>query len=150
MVSIDDQTLNDFLKQVEEYKDSPRRMRIDNELDDFFNSWVKNAEEFFRLSSYHEVFSQPHEMEKDSEIASVVAETFNFAFMAELVLHFGADKQDLIKFMKIINVAYSASYIRLISHLARNVEESKKRRAHKGNKSFGPSAGKSYENRDNN
>lgn len=144
MVSIDDKTLNDFLKQVEEYKNSPRRMRIDNELDDFFNSWVKNAEEFFRLASYHEVFSQPHEMEKDSKVASVVAETFNFAFMAELVLHFGADKQDLIKFMKLINVAYSASYIRLISRLAWNVENSKKRSTHNGNKSFGPSAGKSY------
>ena len=65
-------------------------------------------------------------MEKDRNAAATVADTFNFAIMAEIVILFEADKQDLVKFMKLINVAYSASYIRLISDLARNVEESKK------------------------
>ena len=83
------------------------------------------------MASNYEVFSQPHEMEKDRQVASNVADTFNFALMAEIIILFGADKQDLVKFIKLINVAYSASYIRLISDLARNVEESKKKEIQK-------------------
>lgn len=160
MIKTDDQTINNFLKQVEEYRNSGARDRIHNDLDEYFYTWVANVEEFFSMASNYEVFSQPHEMEKDRQVASNVADTFNFALMAEVVILFGADKQDLVKFMKLINVAYSASYIRIISDLARNVEESKKREIDElrnaisggkkrtpDNLSFGPSAGKSLQNR---
>lgn len=126
MIKTDDQTINNFLKQVEEYHSSGGRDRIHNDLDAYFYTWVRNAEQFYSSVSNHEIFAQPHAMEKDRNAAATVADTFNFALMAEIVILFGADKQDLVKFMKLINVAYSASYIKLISDLARNVEESKK------------------------
>lgn len=160
MIKTDDQTINDFLKQVEEYRNSGGRDRIHYDLDAYFYTWVRNVEQFFSSVSNHEIFAQPHAMEKDRNAAATVADTFNFALMAEIVILFGADKQDLVKFMKLINVAYSASYIKLISDLARNVEESKKREIDEfrnamaggqkrtpDNLSFGPSAGKSLQNR---
>lgn len=160
MIKTDDQTINDFLKQVEEYQNSGGRDRIHYDLDEYFYTWVRNAEQFYSSVSNHEIFAQPHAMQKDRDVAATVSDTFNFAIMAEIVILFGADKQDLVKFMKLINVAYSASYIRLISDLARNVEESKKRdidgfrnamaggqKRTPDNLSFGPSAGKSLQNR---
>lgn len=147
---MDEKTVQEFMERVSEYQATNRRERLHEEMDEMFERWVKNAEEFFILASNVEVFERPDLMEEDAEVAERLYQSYNFFLLAEMVTIFGADAKDMVYFVKLINVAFAASYIRLIAKLAKNVENSKKRRAHKGNKSFGPSAGKSYENRDNN
>ena len=150
MINMDEKTVQEFMERVSEYQATNRRERLHEEMDEMFERWVKNAEEFFILASNVEVFERPDLMKEDAEVAERLYQSYNFFLLAEMVTIFGADAKDMVYFVKLINVAFAASYIRLIAKLAKNVENSKKRRAHKGNKSFGPSAGKSYENRDNN
>lgn len=147
---MDEKTVQEFMERVSEYQATNRRERLHEEMDEMFERWVKNAEEFFILASNVEVFERPDLMEDDAEVAERLYQSYNFFLLAEMVTIFGADAKDMVYFVKLINVAFAASYIRLIAKLAKNVENSKKRRANKENKSFGPSAGKSYENRDNN
>lgn len=147
---MDEKTVQEFMQRVSEYQATNRRERLHEEMDEMFERWVKNAEEFFILASNAEVFERPDLMEDDAEVAERLYQSYNFFLLAEMVTIFGADAKDMVYFVKLINIAFAASYIRLIAKLAKNVENSKKRRAHKENKSFGPSAGKSYENRDNN
>lgn len=129
MIKTDDQTINEFLKEVERYRTSEGRKELHEELDGTFYNWTKNISTFFNLVSNVEVFSEPSFMEKDRDVAAEVADTFNFAILAELVLTLNASNNDLAKFLKMLNVAYSASYIRIIADLSRNVEESAKRQA---------------------
>jgi hypothetical protein len=150
MIDLDEKTVQDFMERVSEYQAANTRERLHEDLDEIFERWVKNAEEFFSMASNAEVFERPDLMEQDAEVAERLYQSYNFFLLAEMVTIFGADAKDMVYFVKIINIAFAASYIRLIAKLAKNVENSKKRRAHNGNKSFGPSAGKSYENRDNN
>ena len=150
MINLDEKTVQEFLERVSEYQATNRRERLHEEMDEMFERWVKNAEDFFSFASNAEVFERPDLMETDAEVAERLYQSYNFFLLAEMVTIFGADAKDMVYFVKLINIAFAASYIRLIAKLAKNVENSKKRRAHKGNKSFGPSAGKSYENRDNN
>lgn len=147
---MDEKTVQEFMERVSEYQATNRRERLHEEMDEMFERWVKNAEEFFILASNVEVFERPDLMEEDAEVAERLYQSYNFFLLAEMVTIFGADAKDMVYFVKLINVAFAASYIRLIAKLAKNVENSKRRRANKGNKSFGPSAGKSYENRDKN
>lgn len=150
MINMDEKTVQEFMERVSEYQATNRRERLHEEMDEMFERWVKNAEEFFILASNVEVFERPDLMKEDAEVAERLYQSYNFFLLAEMVTIFGADAKDMVYFVKLINVAFAASYIRLIAKLAKNVENSKKRRANKENKSFGPSAGKSYENRDNN
>lgn len=150
MINMDEKTVQDFMDRVSEYQATNRRELLHEFMDETFERWVKNAEEFFSLASNAEVFERPDLMEADAEVAERLYQSYNFFLLAEMVTIFGADAKDMVYFVKLINIAFAASYIRLIAKLAKNVEDSKKRRAKKGNTSFGPSAGKSYENRDNN
>lgn len=150
MINMDEKAVQEFMERVSEYQATNRRERLHEEMDEMFERCVKNAEEFFILASNVEVFERPDLMEDDAEVAERLYQSYNFFLLAEMVTIFGADAKDMVYFVKLINIAFAASYIRLIAKLAKNVENSKKRRAHNGNKSFGPSAGKSYENRDNN
>lgn len=147
---MDEKTVQEFMERVSEYQATNRRERLHEEMDEMFERWVKNAGEFFILASNVEVFERPDLMEEDAEVAERLYQSYNFFLLAEMVTIFGADAKDMVYFVKLINVAFAASYIRLIAKLAKNVENSKKRRANNGNKSFDPPAGKSYQNRDNN
>lgn len=91
MINLDEKTVQDFMERVSEYQATNRRERLHEEMDEMFERWVKNAEEFFSLASNVEVFERPDLMEADAEVAERLYQSYNFFLLAEMVTIFGAD-----------------------------------------------------------